>query len=283
MSNTEYTFSPCPVCGGGNDRPCECVSQSVLRDGECQRCSTTEGAPVRDEASPDTQGNQMSDMKYTRETAHATFNGGHHDGPRHMAFHHGMDTVFNLIEADAVVGLHDMKPVSILCEQGDDGVPLPIKQELMGVAQSKSMSYYYLCAIYRQGLTDKEMAMSEPTEDEMRQEQDRIDAASERPDDIRPTLLEAFDKAQCACSIAERESGHLVDCWYPDLEEAINALKTISCPHCEGIGHVHGDGEFIECPACEGTGRTPAHDHEKCGKCDGEGKITATEAAQWKP
>lgn len=56
----------------------------------------TEGPPVRDEASPNTI------ARYSRESAHATFNGGHHDEPAHSAFHHGMDTVFNIIEADAL-------------------------------------------------------------------------------------------------------------------------------------------------------------------------------------
>ena len=35
-----------------------------------------------------------------RRGAHATFNGGHHDDPAHSAFHHGMDTVFNLLEGE---------------------------------------------------------------------------------------------------------------------------------------------------------------------------------------
>ena len=37
-------------------------------------------------------------------------------------------------------------------------------------------------------------------------------------------LREAAEQAQCSCSIAERESGHLVDCWMPSLREAIAAL-----------------------------------------------------------
>jgi len=36
-----------------------------------------------------------------------------------------------------------------------------------------------------------------------------------------PDLLAAAQRAQCGCSIAERESGHLVDCWMPDLLAAI--------------------------------------------------------------
>ena len=36
-----------------------------------------------------------------------------------------------------------------------------------------------------------------------------------------PDLLEAAKGAQCSCSIAERESGHLTDCWMPALEAAI--------------------------------------------------------------
>ena len=34
-------------------------------------------------------------------------------------------------------------------------------------------------------------------------------------------LFEAAKDAQCSCSIAERESGHLTDCWMPALEAAI--------------------------------------------------------------
>ncbi len=36
----------------------------------------------------------------------------------------------------------------------DAGVPLPIRQELARVAEARGVSYYYLCAIYRQGLAD---------------------------------------------------------------------------------------------------------------------------------
>lgn len=35
-----------------------------------------------------------------RESCHATFNGGHDAGSNRKAFHHGMDTVFNLLEAE---------------------------------------------------------------------------------------------------------------------------------------------------------------------------------------
>ena len=41
---------------------------------------------------------------YTREFAHQTFNGGHLDEPAHSAFHHGMDTVFNLIDEGIAIG-----------------------------------------------------------------------------------------------------------------------------------------------------------------------------------
>ncbi len=34
-------------------------------------------------------------------------------------------------------------------------------------------------------------------------------------------LLEAAKQAQCGCSIAERESGHRVECWMPALLDAI--------------------------------------------------------------
>lgn len=34
-----------------------------------------------------------------RESSHATYNGGH-EGKCHDAFHHGMDTVFNMLEGE---------------------------------------------------------------------------------------------------------------------------------------------------------------------------------------
>lgn len=40
--------------------------------------------------------------RYNRETAHCTFNGGHHEDCCRAAFHHGMDTVFNLIDSDSL-------------------------------------------------------------------------------------------------------------------------------------------------------------------------------------
>jgi hypothetical protein len=36
-----------------------------------------------------------------------------------------------------------------------------------------------------------------------------------------PDLLEAAQQAQCGCSIAGRDSGHLVGCWMLALSEAI--------------------------------------------------------------
>jgi hypothetical protein len=34
-------------------------------------------------------------------------------------------------------------------------------------------------------------------------------------------LVQAAQAAQCACSIKERDSGHLVGCWMPALSEAL--------------------------------------------------------------
>lgn len=36
-----------------------------------------------------------------------------------------------------------------------------------------------------------------------------------------PDLLEAASQADCACSVRERASGHLVECWMPALKDAI--------------------------------------------------------------
>ena len=44
--------------------------------------------------------------------------------------------------------------------QSEEGVPLPIRRELMRVAERMGGSYYYLCAIYRQGMADARAAMS---------------------------------------------------------------------------------------------------------------------------
>lgn len=43
----------------------------------------------------------LADFAARRPSFHGTFNGGHHDEPAHSAFHHGMDTVFNALEAEA--------------------------------------------------------------------------------------------------------------------------------------------------------------------------------------
>lgn len=41
------------------------------------------------------------DVEAMRANLHATFSGGHHDNPAALrAFHHGMDTVCNVLEAD---------------------------------------------------------------------------------------------------------------------------------------------------------------------------------------
>lgn len=40
-----------------------------------------------------------------------------------------------------------------------------------------------------------------------------------------PSLYEAALKAQCACSIKERDSGHLVDCWMPEMLAAITKAE----------------------------------------------------------
>jgi hypothetical protein len=47
------------------------------------------------------------------------------------------------------------------------------------------------------------------------------DKANARLIAAAPDLLEAAKDAQCSCSIAERESGHLTGCWMPALEAAI--------------------------------------------------------------
>jgi hypothetical protein len=44
-----------------------------------------------------------------------------------------------------------------------------------------------------------------------------------------PALLDAAEHAQCACSVRERDSGHLVGCWMPALLAAI-ALATLPAP-----------------------------------------------------
>lgn len=40
-----------------------------------------------------------------------------------------------------------------------------------------------------------------------------------------PDLLEACKQAQCSCSMRERESGHLVECWMPDMLAAIKKAE----------------------------------------------------------
>lgn len=38
---------------------------------------------------------------------------------------------------------------------GDEDIPLEVRRELLKVAAHKSISYYYLCAIYRKGFEDR--------------------------------------------------------------------------------------------------------------------------------
>ena len=47
-----------------------------------------------------------------RTSCHSTYNGGHHDEDTRKAFHHGMDTVFNLLEAEF--------PGPVLCKASPD-------------------------------------------------------------------------------------------------------------------------------------------------------------------
>lgn len=35
------------------------------------------------------------------------------------------------------------------------------------------------------------------------------------------------DNAQCACSIAEKSSGHLVGCWIPGINERLNDFDNL--------------------------------------------------------
>lgn len=50
----------------------------------------------------------------------------------------------------SVFDIHD--PCVHGIEEAD--IPRPVKQELMQLASAKSLSFYYLCAIYRRGVTD---------------------------------------------------------------------------------------------------------------------------------
>lgn len=38
-------------------------------------------------------------------------------------------------------------------------------------------------------------------------------------------LLAAAEQAQCGCTVRERASGHLTECWMPDLSAAIAKAK----------------------------------------------------------
>lgn len=69
--------------------------------------------------------------KEKRERCHMTFGGGYSDAPSLEAFRHGMDTVFNLIEAefpplDQLIAMQDARRVvtCVYCgHQYDDGTP----------------------------------------------------------------------------------------------------------------------------------------------------------------
>lgn len=40
-----------------------------------------------------------------------------------------------------------------------------------------------------------------------------------------PDLYAALEKAQCGCSTEERESGHRVDCWFPEADAALKKAR----------------------------------------------------------
>lgn len=52
--------------------------------------------------------------------------------------------------------LSEIHNPAILDGHSEDDVPLPIRQELIHAAMQKQISYYYLCAIYRQGRLDEQ-------------------------------------------------------------------------------------------------------------------------------
>jgi hypothetical protein len=42
---------------------------------------------------------------------------------------------------------------------------------------------------------------------------------------LNAELVEALKNAQCGCSLKERMSGHLIDCWRPDVNELISRAE----------------------------------------------------------
>lgn len=69
--------------------------QALLRVSEAI-AACADAAPMRMQCDP--PGCTSKTWADMRESCHMTYNGGHHDGPANTAFHHGMDTVFNLLE-----------------------------------------------------------------------------------------------------------------------------------------------------------------------------------------
>jgi hypothetical protein len=57
--------------------------------------------------------------------------------------------------------------------------------------------------------------------------EERIVAAIERERAVRDDLLAALEEAvkDCRCSLRERESGHLVDCFAPNARAAIRRAR----------------------------------------------------------
>lgn len=58
-------------------------------------------------------------------------------------------------------------------------------------------------------------------EDEQEEEVNAESAANARLIIAAPELLAACHDADCACTVRDRNSGHLVGCWMPAMQEAI--------------------------------------------------------------
>jgi hypothetical protein len=76
------------------------VLKNLGIDVECGACMETAFTNLTTHQHTCQRDTTLSEFAKRRDSLHATFDGGHHEKETNKAFHHGMDTVFNCIDAE---------------------------------------------------------------------------------------------------------------------------------------------------------------------------------------